>query len=143
MMSDKGFLNHLYFTQKLFPFTSTQHHGVVCSPFVWLCRASTGRDEEYPTGFPSARNKHHTVMVNRSALIILIGWSKFIGEMYEQPGSSVMPHMPRLQKAARFIGMTETNTFLGSFGGETSKEIRLFCDRPFVQTRPNQRPILL
>ena len=43
-----------------------------------------------------------------------------------------MPNMPRLQKAVRFMRMSETNTFLVSFGGDTSKEVRLFSNRPFV-----------
>jgi hypothetical protein len=34
---------------------------------------------------------------------MLVGWSKFAGEMFEQPGSSVMPNMRRLQKAVRFM----------------------------------------
>ena len=43
-----------------------------------------------------------------------------------------MPNMPRLQEAVRFMQMSETNNLLGSFGGDTSKEVRLFSNRPFV-----------
>ena len=71
VMSPKGFGNHLGRTQRMVAFVGFQHHGVVCSPFVWHCRATTGRDSEMPTGFVTARNKHHDIMVNRSAMLML------------------------------------------------------------------------
>jgi len=74
---------------------------------------------------------------------MLVGWSKFVGQMFEQPGSSVMPNMPRLSKTAQFLQMSETVTFLGSFGGDTSKEVRLFSNRLFVQVVPDLRLTLV
>ena len=71
VMSAKGFVNHLGHAQRMVAFVGFQHHGVVCSPFVWLCRATTGRDSEMPTGFVTARNTHHDIMANRSAMLML------------------------------------------------------------------------
>jgi hypothetical protein len=54
VMSPKGFVNHLGHTQRMVDFVGFRHHGVVCGPFVWLGRATTGRDSEMPTGFVTA-----------------------------------------------------------------------------------------
>lgn len=58
-----------------------------------------------------------------------IAWARFVGNMLEQPTTSLMMEMDRLKECFALTDMTIVTTYLSSFGGETSKPIKLAYDK--------------
>ena len=144
IMSDAGMENHLLQSRRLKRFLAMMHQGIVCSNFIWLCRNSTGRSEEFPSGFTdNARNQHHNVMVSRTCLLQRATWSRFVKNMLEQPTTSIMPEMERVKENGSLMSMQRTVTYLGSFNEEmcTSKGLVLLHDTEFVH-RMNRSDVL-
>ena len=68
-----------------------QWFATVCSTWIWMCRASTGRRDEIPEG----EVNHHSArqankMVARCCLLICVGLALGIQWALEQPDSSLM-----------------------------------------------------
>ena len=134
IMSGIGLLNMLSYVMMLVPHESWMWMGIVCSTWIWLCRWSVQRSEERPEGNEdSALVKHANVMVSRAALLQRLGWSRFIKNCLEQPHSSILMCMGRMRwNCSWLMDFDVLFTFLGSFGSDTSKAIKLYHDTEFV-----------
>ena len=77
------------------------HWGTVCSTWVWISRAITGRSSENPLGFPDSKvTQDANVMVSRMCLLLLLVVSKGGSWLLEQPASSLMTKHPRFSHMA-------------------------------------------
>ena len=77
-------------------------------------------------------------MSSRVLMLCFLAKALFAGTVIEQPHSSLLFRMKRYQwflnKFSSLLGGVEiVTTFLGSFGGDTSKGIKMLTDRSWVR----------
>ena len=99
-------------------------HGVVCSTWIVLSRASTGRSDVRPLGNRSQNCvAQGNLMVSRATLMIRLGLSKYCDFAIEQPDSSLLGLHPRMRalQAEHPDNCKQVHTYMGNYNGPTVK----------------------
>ena len=123
--------------------------GTVCSTWVFMCLASTGRSTTVPRGNTRQScvregNRH----VGRSALLMSLQYATKRGFMLEQPGTSLMlkSHaMLWIKRCADHIGshFFVIDTYMGAFASQHLKHTLLCSNRLNVCDLRAPRPALV
>lgn len=106
--------------------------GIVCSSWVWICRATSGRSGIDPHGNCSPFVLAGNIMVSRVMLLMRLAMARCCMCILEQPGTSLMHLHARFQEMIRVHLIYNWRTCLGYFGGETAKALVLFSNMPHL-----------
>ena len=111
------------------------HMAALCSTWVWVSRASTGRSAVKPEGFDTKAVKEANCMIERSVLLLLLCKARGCHLILEQPASSVMEFMPCVHHLKRCVGTNWACIFayMGMFGHDCWKPTHLYSSSPSVQ----------
>jgi hypothetical protein len=117
-----------------------QWFATVCSTWIWMCRASTGRRDTRPSGNES----HHCIrmanrMVSRCCLLIIIGVALDIQWALEQPDSSLMVEYKsfvfiRKQFAQLGVDFLMTHCEMGAYSARSIKGTHLYSSSSWVHS---------
>ena len=103
------------------------HWGIPCCSWICTNLGTSGRSELNPEGRQRyASVDTANVQANRLALLFLFCLISGIAWLVEQPLSSLLMLMPRLAKILLSIKHIFLTTYLGAFGGDTLKPIKLW-----------------
>ena len=134
-LSSHGMLTQLVYALRCFDGTALTHWGTVCSSWVWICRATSGRSEVNPLGFLDRKPvREGNTMVARMAVVLWLLACKQVSWVLEQPRSSLMELHPFLVELQSVLGWESINTFMGAFGAETQKPTKLKGNVRWLQT---------
>jgi hypothetical protein len=103
------------------------HFATVCSSWVCINRATSGRSSWCPLGGPRPYVLRANTMVSRTAFLMLLGLCLGIDVVLEQPSSSIMFLHPRIQQIVRLAqaggirSVRQITTFMGAFGAPSPK----------------------
>jgi len=129
ILGKEGFLTAVQWLRRLRVHGGT-HWATVCSTWVWICRATSGRTEDRPLGRPELCRAvdEANMMVSRCALLLLWLQSTCRTWILEQPSSSLMCLHPRMLFLRDICGQSwrHTHTWMGMFGASTPKATRLW-----------------
>jgi hypothetical protein len=104
-----------------------------CSTFVWMNRGTSQRSTDRAEGNESVPSvAASNIIVARLMLLIALVVTKGCNWMLEQPTSSVMVWMRRMQAIKENLGMCEVFTWMGAFGAATPKGTRLYGNNAAV-----------
>ena len=125
-LSAHGLLTMIVYALRCINGQAMTHWGTVCSSWVWICRASSGRSEQNPLGFPNRpSNSQGNTMTARMAVCLWLLTCKQCTWVLEQPRSSLMEWHPYLQELKEVFGWNAINTYMGGFGAATQKPTKL------------------
>ena len=109
---------------------------VLCSTWIWMCRASTGRSKWNPLGHKgrtSAKTEHGNVMMARAAAIMRLYGARRIDSCLEQPDNSCGPTgEPRMSATINLLEMKKTKISMGNFRGPSKKDMQLWSQGEWV-----------
>eukprot|EP00969_Alexandrium_andersonii_P259335 11467138-Alexandrium_andersonii.AAC.1 len=89
MNGDSGFLAAVPLSKKLKTTFGLGWLATVCSSWIFLCMASTGRTKDCPRGSPTSPSAvAGNTMAARSCLLMLAMWAKRCFTVVEQPAST-------------------------------------------------------
>jgi len=112
-----------------------------CSTYVWVSRSKTGRDQFNPDGDVSRKNiDAANRMVSRLTSLLLVAWTRNVHIFLEQPISSVMNFLTPLAEFLTSCLLFCTCTWLGAFGCETPKPIKVWATVKDVVALKRPRP---
>ena len=141
IMTVRGFIAALVWTMRLKSELAIQHMGIVCSSWVWMSRASTGRSSSDPMGDnSSAVVRHANCMVARCCIIIYLAAARLVTTMVEQPASSLMEKHDRMQTLMSKLSWRKVRTYMGSFGGETMKATMMYGGMKWLTQLAREMP---
>ena len=133
----QGFVNLIWHMMCL-KYRGLNFHAVVCSTWIFMSMASTGRTHARPRGnLKSPAVVAANLMVSRMCLIIRLGAARFCRWAVEQPATSCLPNFHRvraLRTEAENLMCGRTNlirTNMKAFGGPTLKPT-LIIGNPWV-----------
>ena len=113
--------------------TALRHKGLLwlgtpCSSFVVLCRAQSMRDlsnsylGDQSRGFVNVGN----CLGELSSLLFFVAWCLEIWAILEQPQSSCLPQMATMKAVLQFCGARRFTTYMGQYGGASTKPLQLW-----------------
>lgn len=143
---DMGLLNSIQLVRRCSPEHSIIFFATVCSTWVWVARASTGRHKGRALGNTEYQCvSEANIQVSRMCLLASFALCKLVHWCLEQPASSMMPwHFRMRDLVADTLYLTQpftnTFTFMGSFGAPTQKPTRLFSSAPGMASMKRKRP---
>ena len=108
--------------------------GPPCSSYVWMNRSTSGRSTRRPLGYEYLQYIRQANLV-AARVMLLLAFAACRGVMWliEQPGSSLLSHIPRFRQLKRAQRVFYTKTHLGMFeGGSTAKATRLWSSHSWV-----------
>ena len=109
----------------------------VCSSWIWLNRASSGRSRLCPLGYHwIPRVRQANVMVSRAALMCILLTSRGILRLLEQPKNSAMECHPRFQWLVKRLGVYRVSINMGDYGGETLKPSWIYSAHECINQLP-------
>ena len=77
----------------------------------------------------------------RTTLLCLIGWLVKVQYVVEQPISSLLASFPCMAKMLDLTKPSIVSTYMGSFGGDSPKPLRLWGTSPWVKALRRGKPI--
>ena len=77
--------------------------------------------------------KYYNTMVARVTLLMRVSWARFVKNSLEQPVTSIMNEMKRLAALIDLLGLKEFKSYMGNFGGDSSKCLKFFTDTEFMR----------
>lgn len=106
----------------------------VCSSWVWLNRATSGRKNYDPNGADHEYVRLANIMVARVAMLIWLAHG--LGHIWvlEQPQSSIMEMHKRMQELIAKTKVYKVAVSLGRYGASTAKEIWLYSNYNNIST---------
>jgi len=107
--------------------------GIVCSTWVFMSRASTGRHYSAPLGNLSEVVASANKMASRVVMLFWVAAAFGCLAILEQPASSLLFMHPRYQMLLHHVPTFLTKTFLGHFSAESPKLVHLYSNMPCVQ----------
>ena len=137
ILSAEGFLTALKTTRNVRQF-GLSSWATVCSSWVYLCRASTGRNAAFPEGDERLRIvSRANRMVARSVYLMAFGACLLIKLLHEQPLSSLMSAskyfcwLRSMLRAILSLSWTETITWMGAYNHMLQKPTQLLHTQRF------------
>lgn len=108
-----------------------------CSSWVFLSVGTTGRSKERPLGREeNEKVRWNNVLVHKLACLLEIATAFGIFFIIEQPTSSTLWQHPRVKEMFNRVGahiaIKTTHTFMGMFGGDSQKGMKLYGTAPFL-----------
>ena len=132
---------------RLTDFAALAWFGTVCSSWIWIAKESTRRSLRNPRGNMQVSSMlEDNKIVARTAVMILICYSKSVSWVLEQPARSLMTHHPAMVwvgKCVRsLLGLPWWNfsTYMGAFAGETVKPHTLYGCSPWNGAMARKHP---
>ena len=141
-----GFIHALQCMRRLRPRRGVCWLGTVCSTWVFMSRNSTMRTHLNPQGDISrtcVRNGNR--QASRSALLIAICYSRLLGYVLEQPGSSMIwrhPSMAHAQATAVKLGARwhRVSLYMWHYASEHMKRTELLSNESWTHNLSNDHP---
>lgn len=140
-----GFINLIWHMICL-RYRGLNFHAVVCSTWIFMSMASTGRTQSRPTGnLSSPAVISANLMVVRMCLMIRLGAARFCRWAVEQPATSCLPRFHRvraLQQEPSYLMCGDTTiirTNMYAFGGPTLKPT-IILGNPWVRLLERRKP---
>ena len=125
-LSPRGFLYQIELATRMKRCKSVSTWGTVCSTWIYLSRAATGRSSVRPLGWEEREPvRAGNVQVCRMTLLLLFLYCTSRHWLLEQPGTSVMKRAPWPRWLWRQMQTFFTHTWLCMFGGATMKSTEL------------------
>ena len=116
--------------------------GLVCTSFCWVNRSTSQRNGS--NNFLGDQTLKHVATGNlilyRNMLLLLMCQAAGVIIMLEQPLGSCMPQTPIFRSAWKFLRWNYVVVWLGAFGAESKKPIKVFAPVDWIAKLP--RPIL-
>ena len=140
IITDRGFQRALQLVLEVRCFGSVWA-APVCGPWVFICRAGTGRTAWQPEGDRSnKRVKDANVMVIHVVIILLVAWYRNLNMFTEQPQGSLMGEFTPMREFISSCLPLSCSTFLGAFGAPSAKPVLIRSTAMGVQTLARKRP---
>ncbi len=106
----------------------------VCSSWVFINRATSGRSPLLPTGNQNLEYvRAGNMQASRVAALISLCNALGLTWILEQPRSSLMLYHPRLQEQMQMQTVFKANLCLGDFKAETLKPLYLLSNAPWIR----------
>jgi hypothetical protein len=142
-MSATGYVNALRLALSCADMAQNSN-GPVCSSFVWVSRASTGRSVWNPLGKPktSPSVAMGNEMVSRLMLLLLIMKAKGCFTITEQPKGSLMEQHPRFVWFNRRVPLFRKYVAMKWYGAPSVKGTWLYSWHPSVLDTIDDPPLL-
>lgn len=116
--------------------------GTECSSFVILCKCQSCREVSNDFLGDESRPfvRRGNCLMEITALLMLLSF--WLGNVcvLEQPLNSVMPRAPSLSHVLAFIQANKYVTYIGAFGGETTKPLQIWSSHSFLRSIVRSRP---
>lgn len=139
LMTDMGLYEATNLACRLMP-GGLAHWATVCSSWVFICQASTGRSVTSPLGFNTPTVQHANAMVARMCMLLLLLSVRSVHWVLEQPLSSLMHLHPRMQAINKHSKYNEVNIWMGAYGAPTRKATVLRSPQQWVHGLKKRLP---
>ena len=106
----------------------------VCSTWVWMSRASTGRKLANPGG-STASCAMANIMVSRVCFLIRVASALGVLWVFEQPANSLLAEYHRVQELFRAMMVFRSTFRMDMFGGKTAKPTWLYSNTSLAQLK--------
>ena len=139
ILSAPGFITLVQWCRRLKAFESFSSWGVLCSSWIFMSRSSTGRrpynvEGERVDGSTTRSVREGNLMASRMSLILMLLMVRGTIFCVEQPESSLLFNHHRFAHLRRKMRLFRCNTWLGAYGGDSAKLIKVLSNHQCVYT---------
>ena len=132
ILTDHGLLNAIILVLSCHP-GGLVWWGIVCSSWIWMSRGTTLRHMWDPHGDTSKTCvANGNTMLARVVLLVMVAHALGVGNILEQPSSTLMRYHHRFELLANWMDVFMTRLTLGYWGAESKKDLLLFSDQTWL-----------
>ena len=107
----------------------------VCSSWVWIGRAGSGRTAQKAHGNPRVpRVRAGNVMVVRLVIIMIVVWLRGVHIFVENPMSTLVHYFSPFREVVETLLKHKTTVSLSAYGAPSRKAVTLWSTTPLVKT---------